>query len=309
MINELRETIIKANDAYRSGNAIMSDSNFDKLVDKLTQLSPNDELLTTIGHVVLDPTRKSKLPIDMASMNKFKSVEAIFDWCRLKGISVDEDVILTGKYDGLSLCTDEVTKKDAWTRGDGEFGQKSDEHYELIGNHLSNNEFEYAYGEVVMRKDTFKTKYENEFANPRNLVAGLLNSKTVKESLKDCDYIKYGAVGGDFETKQDILDTLNEGQEIKVPYTVCKISELTEDFLINLFKEYSEDYEIDGLIIEINEIDLQNKLGRETSSNNPVWARAFKHPSFEQAEETEVLGISWNISKQGYLNQLFTLDQ
>jgi NAD-dependent DNA ligase len=159
---------------------------------------------------------------------------------------------------------------------------------------------EYAYGEVVMSKKTFLDKYSNDFANPRNLVAGLLNKKSISESLKDCDYIKYGAVG-DFKTKKELLDTLNKGQKIKVPYTLCKISELTEDLLVNLFKEYSVEYEIDGIIIEVNDINTRNKLGRETSSNNPVWARAFKHESFEQSEESEVIGLSWNISKQGYL--------
>ena len=90
----------------------------------------------------------------------------------------------------------------------------------------------------------------------------------------------------------------------KVNYHVCKISELTEDLLISLFHKWSVDFEIDGIIIEINDLTLQDKLGRETSSNNPVWARAFKHPSFEQSAETDVIGISWNISKQGLLKPI-----
>ena len=104
------------------------------------------------------------------------------------------------------------------------------------------------------------------------------------------------------------IDTLNDNQRIKVDYTVCKISELTEDMLIKLFHSYSLNYEIDGLIIEINDLNLQDELGRETSSNNPVWARAFKHSSFEQSAETTILGISWNISKQGYLKPTLHID-
>jgi NAD-dependent DNA ligase len=71
--------------------------------------------------------------------------------------------------------------------------------------------------------------------------------------------------------------------------------------LISLFKKWSEEYEIDGIILEVNNLTTQESLGRETSSGNPVWARAFKHESFEQKEESEVIGISWNISKQGLL--------
>jgi DNA ligase (NAD+) len=305
MINELVEKIKIANEKYRIGEPVMSDSQFDKLVEQLKDLDPKNEILQTIGHQIKDENRKSRLPIEMASMNKIKSIEDIEDWCRLKGISKSENVIITPKFDGLSLCVNETTQE-AWTRGDGEFGQKSNEHYKLIGNHLINStKDEYTYGEVMMSKSTFLKKYSSEFANPRNLVAGLLNSKDPQDTLKDCSYIKYGSISkklsSNYQTKQQVLDSLNSNQEIKVDYHICKISELTEDFLITLFHKFGTEYEIDGLIIEIDNINLQDKLGRETSSNNPVWARAFKHPSFEQSAKTEIIGISWNISKQGYL--------
>ena len=319
MIEQLKEQIIKANEAYRSGKSIISDAKYDQLVEELSMLSPNDELLTKVGHVVVDETRKSKLPIEMASMNKIKSMEDINDWVRLKGINRNELVVMTPKFDGLSLCVEEG-ENEAWTRGNGEFGQKSDEHYKLIQNHLYEDgftdeltdpfapiEFKYTYGEVMIPKQVFIDKFSADFANPRNLVAGLLNSKTVSDSLKDCQYVKYGGIPSKAfnpKTKQEILDTLNDGQRNKVNYHVCKISELTEDLLISLFHKWSVDFEIDGIIIEINDLTLQDKLGRETSSNNPVWARAFKHPSFEQSAETDVIGISWNISKQGLLKPI-----
>ena len=313
MVQELRNRIIEANKLYRLGKPIISDSKYDQLIEELSLLSPDDELLTSVGHIISDE-RKSRLPIEMASMNKIKTIDDINDWCRLKSIPKNEKVIITPKFDGLSLCVDE-TSDSAWTRGDGEFGQKSNEHYKLIKNHLyadlegnfdpfSPIPFKFTYGEVMMPKSVFVEKYSEEFANPRNLVGGLLNSKDASEPLKDCNYIKYGAIPDErfnFSTKQEIIDELNNGQTVGVNYFVCEVSELTEDLLIDLFHKWSVDYEIDGVIIEINDLKLQNKLGRETSSNNPVWARAFKHESFEQCAETEVIGISWNISKQGYL--------
>jgi len=319
MIEQLKENIIKANEAYRGGNPIMSDSEYDTLLEELSLLSPDDDLLSLVGHIVIDESRKRRLPIDMASMNKIKSMDDISDWCRLKGISKSETVIITPKFDGLSLCVNELDNS-ASTRGDGTFGQQSDEHYKLIGNHLyedinedgdpfSTLPFTYTYGEVMMSKKKFLDDYSNDFANPRNLVAGLLNSKTVSDSLKDCDYIKYGAIcRTKFTTKQEIIDELNSGQRVKVNYHMCAIEDLTEELLISLFHTLSPDYEIDGLIIEINDIQIQNRLGRETSSNNPVWARAFKHPSFEQTAESEVIGISWNISKQGLLKPILHIN-
>ena len=313
MIEQLKEQIIKANVAYRAGKPIMSDAKYDQLIEELQLLSPDDELLSKVGYDVADESRKERLPIEMASMNKIKSGEDINDWCRLKSIPNHSFVIITPKYDGLSLCVDE-SNNNAFTRGDGTFGQKSNEHYKLIGNHLYEDihtdgdsfapmPFTHTYGEVMMSKKTFMDKYANDFANPRNLVAGLLNSKEATESLKDCNYIKYGAIQSrnTFQTKKQIIDELNSGQRVKVPYHICRISELSEELLISLFHEYSQEYEIDGLIIEINDLNQQAVLGRETSSNNPVWARAFKHPSFEQSAHTEITGISWNISTQGYL--------
>ena len=306
MIEQLKEQIIKANDAYRLGQPIISDTNYDQLVEELSLLSPDDELLTKVGVEIADETRKGKLPIEMASMNKIKSMNDVDDWSRLKGISKKEMVIITPKYDGLSLCVNETTSE-AWTRGDGEFGQKSNEHYSLIQNHLNleKDSFRFTYGEVMIPKQVFIDKYSVDFANPRNLVAGLLNSKTVSNSLKDCQYIKYGAICNTiFDTKQEVLNELNKGQKNKVQYYICELGDLSEGLLIELFHKFSTEFEIDGLIIELNDLSLQNKLGRETSSNNPIWARAFKHPSFEQSAETDVIGISWNISKQGLLKPI-----
>lgn len=310
MIEQLRNQIIEFNEAYRLGNPLISDSEYDHLLEQLALLSPNDELLTKVGIEISDETRKTKLKIEMASMNKLKSMTEISDWSRLKGISKDEVVILTPKLDGLSLAVDERDDT-ATSRGDGVYGQNSNEHYKLIKNHLKSREgFDFTYGEVMMSKKTFIDKYSMDFANPRNLVGGLINSPDARPALSDCVYIKYGAVSdGDynrynFDTKEELLDLLNENQDVKIPYYVCKLSELTEDLFIDLFHKWGTEYEIDGIIVEINDLELQNKLGRETSSNNPVWARAFKHPSFEQRSEATILGITWNISKQGLLKPI-----
>lgn len=308
MIDRIVTKIEDANIAYRTGNSIISDKEYDGLLELLFSYDPENELFSKVGLEVIDESRKSKLPIDMASMNKIKTMEEIHSWVRLKGINTNTELVATPKFDGLSLCQDEINTG-TFTRGDGIYGQKSDEHYKLIQNHLSldSNIFSYTYGEVIMPKKTFLEKYSldagtGEFANPRNLVAGLINSKEVTEPLKDCQFIKYGAIpnkGQVFNKKSDILDKLNEGQEVKVNYHTCKVNELTEELLIKLFHDWSTDYEIDGIILEVNNLDLQEGLGRETSSNNPCYARAFKHDSFEQRAETTILQIEDNISKQG----------
>ena len=312
MIEQLKEKIRVANEAYRIGEPIMSDKEYDILLEELADMSPDDELLSVVGHEILDETRKTRLPIPMASMNKIKSLEEIKDWQRLKLIPSTVEIICTPKYDGLSLCKDELNDGDAITRGDGVFGQKSNEHYKLIGNHLTGvTDFTHTYGELIMPKQVFLDKYSNDYANPRNFVAGLINSPDPREALKDCNFVKYGAIPvlrNQFTTKQEILDKLNEGQTSKVSYHVCGILDLTEELLISLFKEWSQEYEIDGIILEVNNLATQSSLGRETSSGNPVYARAFKHDSFEQRAESDVIGISWNISKQGLLKPIIHIN-
>jgi NAD-dependent DNA ligase len=95
----------------------------------------------------------------------------------LKNIPIDSILILTPKYDGLSLLSYEAKNK-AWTRGDGEYGQQSDEYFNIVTNNKRVLTDEYSIGEIIMKKDTFKSLYSDEFENPRNMVAGLLNSKT-----------------------------------------------------------------------------------------------------------------------------------
>lgn len=305
MIDKLVSRLEEANLAYRTGNSIMSDSEFDELVDTLRLYDSENSFFDKIGIDILDSSRKVKLPIVMASMNKIKTIDDINDWFRLKGIPKNTEIICTPKYDGLSLVVDESSNS-ASTRGDGVYGQRSDNHYKLINNHLSKSikSFDYTYGEVIMRRDVFKDKYSSDFANPRNLVAGLLNSKDVSNSLIDVDYIKYGGIIKDeftFRTKSDILDTLNLGQAKKVDYHLFIAEDITEDFLINLFKRWSIEYEIDGIILEVNDLKLQEKLGRETSSSNPCYSRAFKHESFVESKITKILHIENNISKNGLI--------
>ena len=131
MINKLRKQIIEANEAYRLGKPLITDSKYDTLIEELSLLSPGDDLLTKVGVTIADESRKVRLDVSMASMNKIKTLEDINNWARLKEININELVVVTPKFDGLSLLVNEHTK-DAVTRGDGTIGQKSNDHYKLI---------------------------------------------------------------------------------------------------------------------------------------------------------------------------------
>ncbi len=300
-LEELRKIIKEANIAYRKGNAIISDQEYDNYVEMLEELSPNDELLNQIGFVVEDDSRKEKLPMQMRSMNKVKTYVELRRWMELKGIDKNTELVITPKYDGISFCAEEIVKR-AWTRGDGVFGQRSDEHFKMIGN-ASNTIEHLTFGEVMMPRSVFSQKYSVEFKNPRNLVAGQVNNKEPQKVLSDLVYIRYGIGNNIFPTKSAQLEYLNNNQEIKVPFFITKIDKLSDETLLDLFNQLNTEFELDGLIIEVNDETLRSRLGRETSSGNPCYARAYKG-AFEEVKETEVIGISWNISKQGLLKPI-----
>lgn len=298
-IKELTQSIARANYFYRIGTPIVPDAAYDKMVEQLQELDPGNDLLSQIGYQV--GNRKVNLPIIMASMNKVKTIQELSDWFRLKSIPNNTTLIITPKYDGLSLCVNEKHQL-AYTRGDGKHGQISTVHYELMENKLKgDSDLDFTFGEAIMPKKEFLDNYSGEFANARNLVSGLFNSKDPSEPLKDCVYIKYGAQGHSYSTKSELLDRLNQKQKYEVKYHLTNIKNLDEKLVMQLFKDWSEEFEIDGLIIEVNDFKLQEKLGRETSTNNPVWARALKHKGFESSTITKVNNITWNVSKQGYL--------
>jgi DNA ligase (NAD+) len=315
MINELIEKARYYNVEYRKGEPKISDKGYDELIEEIEKLDPNHSFLKEVGHSD-DSERMAKLPIDMASMNKLKNIEELRHWMKMKDISPEEVVVLTSKYDGLSLVADEVDTF-AWTRGDGIHGQRSKQHYMLMSNLTTGtNHFTHTYGEAIMLNSDFDNKYANDFANPRNLVGGLLNGTETPNNdklsiLPDVQYIKYGGIPNGtkkYNTKSEILDDLNAGQSIPVPYELIKLKDLTHDILVDHFNKWSEQFAIDGIIIELNSLDLQDELGRETSSNNPVWARAYKSPVFEQSAETTIIGITWGISKQGLLKPVLHID-
>ena len=292
-IIELKKKIKKANTAYRSGNAIMSDYEYDLLIDELKELSPNDELLIQVGGQISD-SRKETLPTRMASMNKVKTVEEIHQWIKSKKIPDTTSFVLTPKYDGLSLLTN--TKGNAWTRGNGIVGQRSDEHYKVVfPTKIKDDNVELFVGEVIVSKKKF-LDYADRFANARNMVAGIMNSKQVPEEIIACDYIRYGHISNQSKIKQ--LEVCNSLNDVKVPFQMCSVNKFTTEYLLNLYNLWKKDYEIDGIIIEVNDAKLRESLGVETGTGNPCYARAYKG-NFEEVKETEIVNIEWNVSKQG----------
>jgi DNA ligase (NAD+) len=298
--NELVRKIEEANEAYRTGTAIVTDEVYDSWVDELTEIDPDNPVLAKIGFISDEDERKQKLPLRMASMDKIKSISDMLKWIVSMSIPRDTQFVLTPKYDGCSFCSEEDTRK-AYTRGDGVHGQRSDDHLQEIPT-VTFEEPIITFGEVIMERQIFVDNYSEDFKNPRNLVSGLLNAKDARPALNDCHYIRYGISADNmvdrFGTKANVLDYLNSKQPVKVPYRVVTVDDLTDDYMRELFIEWSKEFEIDGIIVEINDIKICEQFGRERNFN-PKYARAFKG-EFEERKTSTVVALEYNVSKKGH---------
>jgi DNA ligase (NAD+) len=126
----------------------------------------------------------------------------------------------------------------------------------------------------------------------------MFNADDANEMLQDVEFVCYG-VGTEFGTKQDMIKALNIYNTVKVPYKFAKLKDVKEDDLKNWFADWNSEFEIDGLIIELNDVNLRAKLGRERN-NNPAYARAWKGFDAMQATTT-INGVSFKVSKEGKL--------
>lgn len=312
------------NQAYRDGNPIITDEEYDKLVKTLEEKFPDSQILKK-GVVQQKVSRKQKLPIQMYSLNKLKSVEEIKQW--LKSINcINEVCVLTPKFDGISLVAKEISGL-AWTRGDGEVGQFSKEHFKKLNGINSAVAIpyglNYSFGEVIISKENwdkhFKGKINPYSGEPykvaRNTVAGLFNRDEPGEELGFVDYIRYGCDSNLDKSAQ--LDLLNSANKVKCEYLILQAgcfpkivnieSEKFEESLTQIYKSWSKDYQIDGLVIEINNSGIREELGREENLN-PRYSRAIKLPKWSQETIVKVEKVSWQVSKQGKLKPVIEIE-
>ena len=318
-LDNLLILLLKYNKAYRNGESLINDSEFDLLEDVYRIYRPTDEYFDKIGYEISEnDSRKRKLPIPMASMTKLHTIFELNKWVANKNIKHDTLLIMTPKEDGSSITRNEQTLE-SYTRGDGEYGRLSTEHINLVEFENPNKILKpiYTFGECIISKKRFnnyKQQIINEGvdippSNPRNTIAGLINNDVPNNNLKLASYIRYGVVTKDGTelSKIDQLEICNELNAVKIPYKKVYIKDLTEEYLFDLYVEWSKYFEIDGLIIDINDSELRQEIGRETGTNNPGYARAYKG-SFETRKETTLISHKTNISKNGTLTIVGQID-
>jgi NAD-dependent DNA ligase len=336
-IEQLREAIEFHNYRYYIKNdPVISDSKYDELFARLVKLEKKfpefqSDVSPTrkVGAPPVEKLKKREHVAEMLSLNssdKEKDVRGFVDFVRKEIKDTETLFFLEPKLDGLSV---EVVYREglfdyAATRGDGQTGEDISENIKTIRRvplRLKTEskfpDFLSVRGEVYMDKEGFQRinrerleKGQEPFANARNAAAGLIRQLDPgKVAGKPLDIFFYEIIGNsntDFASHDDMLKHFEEwGLKINHESRKCDDIEDISGFYGYLGKKRNElPYEIDGIVIKLDNRNYRNKLG--TRQRSPRWAFAWK---FEPRKEiTTLREIIIQVGRTGILTPVALLD-
>ena len=332
----LAKEIEKADIAYyQNDEPYLDDAKYDELRHrnraleaKFPHLIRDDSPSKRVGAKVKSEFKKVELKVPMLSLADIFSDEELHDFIlsikRFLNNSQDIEFSAEPKMDGLSfsaLYENGVFIRGS-TRGDGKIGEDITENLKAIKGfplYLDKNVpdiFE-VRGEVFMSKAQFLALNErNEkekkktFANPRNAAAGSLRQLDARiTEQRNLSYVVYtwGDVSEIFwKTQTEFLEYVKElGFPINPYNQVCK----NEEELLKSFNGLMEnranlDYDIDGIVYKVNDIELQKRLGFLTRT--PRWAVAHKFPA--EKAITRLNNIRIQVGRTGALTPVADLE-
>jgi NAD-dependent DNA ligase len=285
--NQLATILRELNDAYYNEQPLLTDNEYDIVKDFIEHKYPSNQVLQDVGAPV--EKNKVKLPYEMWSMDKIKpDTNALTNWMS----KYSGPYILSCKLDGVSgLYTTENKEPKLYTRGNGKIGQDISHLIPYL--RLPKTKNIVIRGEFIIPKGVFLFKYKTTFANPRNMVSGIVNQKSITDAVKDINFVAYEVIKPELKpsAQMDFLKTLDvECVFYKIENKLS--NEVLSDTLIQLRSNYR--YEIDGIIVTDDK--LYNR-----QSGNPEHAFAFKMVLSDQVAEAKVVDVIWTPSKDGYL--------
>ena len=315
----------------------ISDAEYDRLFDELVELEKKyPELVTSdsptqrVGATPLEEFRTVRHSLPMLSLNKATSEEEFLDFHRrvLELSGVDERKIkytVEPKFDGLAV--EVVYLKGSFTigstRGDGVVGEdvtlnlKTIKTIPLLLLGKTPPDLLEVRGEVIINKDDFERlnkqrekNGEQLFANPRNAAAGSVRQLDPKiTSARPLNMFVYGigrVEGKKLSNHWDTIHYLKEmGFKLSQYVELCHNVEQVKIYYDKLLSKRNDlPYEIDGMVIKINEFELQEKLGE--LSRSPRWAVAWKFPP--QQETTKIRDIIVSVGRTGALTPVAMLE-
>ena len=333
-ISQLRDLIRQHEyNYYVLNEPTISDQEFDQLMYRLQQLeadfpdsydpsSPTQRVGSDLSNNTFEHVTH-KYP--MLSLSNTYSIAEVQEWYNrvAKLLAEPFEVVCELKFDGISvsLIYEDGKLTKAITRGDGVVGDDITKNVRtiknvplvLMGNFPKEVEFR---GEIMLPWKEFdrinKERESNEetlFANPRNAAAGtikLLNPKIVAN--RNLYSSLYYMLGDELPTDShydNLMIAKRFGVNISSNIALCnKLSEIVE--FINYWDVERKQlpYATDGIVLKVNSISQQNKLG--LTAKSPRWAIAYKFQA--ERELTKLISIDYQVGRTGVITPVANLE-
>lgn len=321
-INELIEIINKASyEYYTLDKPSITDQEYDDYYHELEELEKlHPELIKfnsptkRVGGKIIDGFTKVTHKVPMMSLGDIFNESEIIEFDeRIKKVVPNPEYVCELKIDGLSVSLIYENGKlvRAATRGDGVTGEDITHNVMTIKSvplEIDFKEYLEVRGEIYMPKKSFlelnkerKKNNENLFANPRNAAAGsvrqLDSSIAAKRNLSTFIYHLPEPDKYSIKTHYEALEFMKKLKFIVNPNIILahNINEVIEYINSWQVKRPELPYEIDGIVIKVNNLAEQKKLGY--TARTPKWAIAYKFPAEEVL--TKLKNIEFCVGRTG----------
>ena len=334
-ILKLRKLLDKYNYEYHVLDIpTIDDSEYDNLMRQLIELEQQNPQYDDpnspshrVGSVVLDQFSKQQHTIAMLSLGNvfnFEELDAFIN--KIENEIGECQYVCECKIDGIAMSLTYENNKliQGVTRGDGIVGENVTNNIKTIKSiplSIDYSDDLIVRGEVFMPKKSFEkvnqireNNNEELFVNCRNAAAGSMRQLDSKVcASRQLDAFWYHLPQGDNYGIDNHYESLlfleKQGFKVNKKYTkLCDNSKQIWEFITKLSSEKDHlEYDIDGVVIKVNEFDKQNMLGY--TSKYPKWAIAYKFPAQEVVTKLEdiflTVGRTGKITPNAKLQQVF----
>ncbi|WP_426806951.1 NAD-dependent DNA ligase LigA [Streptococcus anginosus] len=308
-----------AHEYYTTDNPSVSDSEYDKLYHELLDLEKQypefiqpDSPTHRVGGKVLEGFEKYQHQYPLYSLQDAFSREEldVFD-ARIRKDFPDVSYLCELKIDGLSisLMYEKGVLVAGATRGDGSVGENITENLKRVKDiplKLPSEVDMTVRGECYMPRSSFdavnQLRQENgepEFANPRNAAAGTLRQlDTAIVAKRNLATFLYQEASPTSATSQEaVLNQLSKnGFSVNERHILAHSMDEAWQFIEEINQEREQlPYDIDGVVIKVNDLVVQEELGFTVKA--PKWAIAYKFPAEEK--EAQLLSVDWTVGRTG----------
>jgi len=324
-IEYLRKEIEKHDyNYYLLASPKISDHEYDKMYQDLVELEKEypeffskDSPTQNVGSKILKDFQRIEHSQPMLSLDNTYNEEDIYAFsARIKKNTRENfNYCVELKIDGVSFAARYLNGKfhKGISRGNGVIGEDITEHLKQtkgIPKVLNESLDIEVRGEVYMPEDVFahvnKVREENGlevFANPRNATAGTFRQlNTIEVRKRGISSFTYSIIEPEkfgIKTQTQMLNKLQSlGFVVENHYdSVGTINDVIDFWQTWTEKRHELNFDIDGLVVKVDELDVQKELG--STSHSPRWAIAFKFPA--EQKETTLESISWSVGRTGVI--------